>query len=146
MGARFRTWQRPECKLRLRLRVVVLCVRACRDLGQAGGECGVVMEKERVANFIAGLLKKLTECLGKRGGILSAEKQHAIVDVDQASSIVAALGILGAGDNDVDTVSSVGEERASIAFRTGLMLVSGLMIDAGQDLTKDLVAQTINLG
>jgi len=75
------------------------------------------MEKERVANLIAGLLEKLTECLGKRGGILSAEKQHAIVDVNQASSIVAALGVLGAGDNNVDAISSIGEERAGIAFK-----------------------------
>ena len=88
------------------------------------------MEEERVANLIAGLLEKLTEGLGKRGGILSSEKQHAIVDVDQTSSIVAALGVLGAGDNDVDTVSSIGEERASIAFRRASMLVSGSTIGA----------------
>lgn len=77
------------------------------------------MEEERVANGIAGLLEELAECLRKRGGVLSAEKQHAIVDVNQTSSMVAALWVLGAGDNDLEAVSAVGEESAGIAFRRG---------------------------
>lgn len=110
-------------RIGLRLRIVVLLSGACRALGQARGECGVVVEEERVANCIAGLLEKLTERLRKRGGILSSEKQHAVVDVNQTSSVVTALWILGAGDNDLDAVASIGEEGAGVAFRRGVTLV-----------------------
>lgn len=103
----------------------MLCAGTCGALGQAGGGCGVVVEKEGVANGVAGLLEELGECLRKRGGILSAEKQHAIVDVDQTSSVVAALWVLGAGDDDLEAVSAVGEESTGIAFRRGWTSVHG---------------------
>ena len=105
-----------------------------------------MLEKERIANLVASLLKKLTERLRQRGGILSAKQQHAIVDVDQASSIVVILGVLGACDDNLDRVSSVREERAGVTLRRLLMLVRGRMVQVGQDLTEDLVAQTIDLG
>ena len=119
---------------------------SCDALGQVGGERSVVLEEEGVANLVASLLKELTERLRQRGGILSAKQQHAIVDVDQASSIVIILGVLGAGDDNLDRVSSVREERAGVTLRRLLMLVRGRMVQVGQDLTEDLVAQTIDLG
>jgi hypothetical protein len=99
-------------------------------LGQAGVECGVVLEEIRVADCVAGLLEKLTERLGKRGGVLSSEKQNAVIDIDQTSTVVAALGVLSAGDDNVNAVSSVREESAGVTCRREIVLVSGWNVDA----------------
>jgi hypothetical protein len=115
-------------------------------LGQAGVECGVVLEEIRVADCVASLLKKLAERLGKRGGVLSSEKQNAVIDIDQTSTVVAALGVLSAGDDNVNAVSSVREESAGVTCGRGILLISGWNIDVCQDLTKDLVAQASDLG
>jgi hypothetical protein len=117
--------QRPEGGLRLNLHAVVL--RAClnRDLSQAGVQCGVVLEEVRVANCVAGLLEKLTESLREGGSVLSAKKKLAITDVDQTSSVVATLRVLGAGDDNVEIVSSLREESAGVTYRKEIVLVSG---------------------
>jgi hypothetical protein len=102
----------------------VLCACSSHDLGQAGVQCGVVLEEVRVADRVAGLLKKLTKSLRKRGGILSAEEKHAIVDVNQTSSVVATLGVLGASDDDVQIVSSQREQSAGVTCKRWTVLVS----------------------
>lgn len=61
---------------------------------------------------------------------MSAEKQNAVADVDQTSSVVAALGVLGGGDDDVHFASSVGEKRAGVTCRRRTMLMSGDVVDA----------------
>jgi hypothetical protein len=117
--------QRPERRLRLDLRAVVLCACSSHDLGQAGVQCGVVLEEVRVADCVASLLKKLTESLREGGGVLSAKKKLAIVDINQTSSVVATLRVLGAGDDNVEIVSSLREESAGVTYRRGIVLVSG---------------------
>jgi hypothetical protein len=99
-------------------------------LGQAGVECGVVLEEIRVADCVAGLLKKLTKRIGERGGILSTEKQNAIIDIDQTSSVVATLGVLSAGDDNVNAVSSGREESAGVTCRRGIQLTNGWNVNA----------------
>jgi hypothetical protein len=117
--------QRPESSPRLNLRAVVLRACSSRDLSQAGVQCGVVLEEVRVADCVAGLLEKLTESLRERGSVLSAKKKLAVVDVDQTSSVVATLRVLGAGDDNVEIVSSLREESAGITYGKEIVLVSG---------------------
>jgi hypothetical protein len=98
-------------------------------LGQAGVECGIVLEEIRVADRVASLLEKLTERLRKRGGILSTEKQNAIIDIDQTSSVVTAFGVLSASDDDVNAVSSIGEECAGVTCTREIVLIIGWNVD-----------------
>jgi hypothetical protein len=115
--------QRPESSLRLDLHVIVLRACSSRDLSQAGVQCSVILEEVRVADCVAGLLEKLTESFREGGGVLSAKKKLAIVDIDQTSSVVATLRVLGAGDDNVEIVSSLREESTGVTYRRGIVLV-----------------------
>jgi len=95
--------------------------RSCREArglllgGQVGIAGLVVLENIGVANSIAGLLEKLGQSLRNGASPLSADEQIADTGVDQASSVVAALRVLGAHHADLD-MSAVGEEDDGVAY------------------------------